>query len=118
MIPNIPENALEHRFSYELLAGTSLEVWLSTSVANGGRAQRIEGSSMRKHLLLFIFSGLLFVLALPSASEAKPDTDAVSQAPVAVQRVAVPSKGLRDEAAMVLIGTTLIGLGAAVRRAA
>jgi hypothetical protein len=37
---------------------------------------------------------------------------------VAVQRVSIPATGLRDEAAMVLIGTALIGLAAAVRRAA
>lgn len=38
-------------------------------------------------------------------------------APVAVQ-VPTPFSGLRDEAAMVLLGTALIGLAAAVRRAA
>jgi hypothetical protein len=36
----------------------------------------------------------------------------------AVQPVRSPLPGLRDEAAMVLVGTALIGLGAAVRRAA
>ena len=39
-------------------------------------------------------------------------------APVAVQRLNLPSTGLRDEAAMVLVGTALIGLAAAVRKAA
>lgn len=40
--------------------------------------------------------------------------------PVAVQQVSMPRPftGLRDEAAMVLVGTALIGLAAAVRRAA
>jgi hypothetical protein len=37
-------------------------------------------------------------------------------APVAVQQVSIPATGLRDEAAMVLVGTALIGLAAAVRR--
>jgi hypothetical protein len=37
-------------------------------------------------------------------------------APVAVQ-VPAPFPGLRDEAAMVLVGTALIGLAAVVRRA-
>jgi hypothetical protein len=32
--------------------------------------------------------------------------------------VRLPTAGLRDEAAMVLVGTALIGLAAAVRRAA
>jgi hypothetical protein len=39
-------------------------------------------------------------------------------APVAVQRVALPATGIRDEAAMVLVGSALIGIAAAVRRAA
>jgi hypothetical protein len=38
--------------------------------------------------------------------------------PVAVQRVTIPTTGIRDEAAMVLVGTALIGLAAALRRAA
>ncbi|MDQ3346745.1 MAG: hypothetical protein M3545_02145 [Acidobacteriota bacterium] len=38
--------------------------------------------------------------------------------PVAVQRLGIPATGLRDEAAMVLVGSALIGLAAAVRRAA
>jgi hypothetical protein len=37
---------------------------------------------------------------------------------VTVQDVAVPAPGVRDEAAMVLVGALLIGLAAAVRRAA
>jgi hypothetical protein len=37
---------------------------------------------------------------------------------VAVQQVRVPAHGLRDEVAMVLVGSALIGLAAAVRRAA
>lgn len=36
---------------------------------------------------------------------------------VAVHRVNLPDKGPRDPAAMVLVGTALMGLGAAVRRA-
>jgi hypothetical protein len=39
-------------------------------------------------------------------------------ATVAVQRVPLADPGLREEAAMVLVGTALIGLAAAVRRAA
>jgi len=37
---------------------------------------------------------------------------------MAVQQVRVPMPGLRDEAAMVLVGTALIGIAAAVRRSA
>lgn len=39
-------------------------------------------------------------------------------APVAVQRVAIPETGFGEEPAMVLVGAALIGLAAAVRRAA
>jgi hypothetical protein len=47
------------------------------------------------------------------------DTTAASAAPtVAVQRVSVPMPAVRDEATMVLVGTALIGVAAAVRRAA
>jgi hypothetical protein len=55
------------------------------------------------------------LVASPSVSE--PDKTAAPT--VAVQQVRLPAVGgMRDEAAMVLIGTALIGLGAAVRRAA
>lgn len=78
-----------------------------------------KGQLMRMHLVIAMFVGLLFVLAPQMAAGAtNPDTEPTTQAPVAVQRVAVPSRGLRDEAAMVLIGTALIGLAAAVRRVA
>jgi hypothetical protein len=60
-------------------------------------------------------------LAAPLGASASPATDESgdgSITPVAVQHVTVPAAGLRDEAAMVLVGTVLIGLAAAVRRAA
>ena len=69
---------------------------------------------MRRYL-----ASLAFALCLSSpafaGTEAASETSA---APVAVQHVRVALPGLRDEAAMVLIGTALIGLAAAVRRAA
>lgn len=75
---------------------------------------------MRKHLVSTSFAGLLVMMTLPglATGTTKPEPEPTTQAPVAVQRVAVPSRGLRDEAAMVLIGTALIGLAAAVRRVA
>jgi hypothetical protein len=54
------------------------------------------------------------LMATGPANAAEPDTAPA----VAVQRVSIPATGLRDEAAMVLVGTALIGLAAAVRRAA
>ena len=70
---------------------------------------------MRKYL-----ASLAFALSLSAAAPVVAATTTVDEAhataPVAVQHVRVP--GLRDEAAMVLVGTALIGLAAAVRRAA
>ena len=73
---------------------------------------------MLKYVLSVIVAGLLALMASPMAIADTPDDDIVSAAPVAVQRVSAPSMGVRDEATMVLVGTVLIGLAAAVRRAA
>lgn len=73
---------------------------------------------MRRHLLSVTFAGMLALTASPPATADTPDDEAVTAAPVAVQRLSLPSMGMRDEAAMVLVGTALIGLAAAVRRAA
>jgi hypothetical protein len=76
---------------------------------------------MRRVFRALVFFGFVGLSAAPLAASPSPadarDT-AASQAPVAVQRVAVPATGMRDEAAMVLVGTMLIGLAADVRRAA
>jgi len=71
---------------------------------------------MGKYLASILFAGCALaatpLLAAPATGEA------LETAPtVAVQQVRVVP-GLRDEAAMVLVGTALIGLAAAVRRAA
>jgi len=74
---------------------------------------------MRRQLVTFMF----FVAAAAGAASVlaagRPaDQTRESAAPVAVQRVGImPATGLRDEAAMVLVGSALIGLAAAVRRA-
>ena len=70
---------------------------------------------MRKYL-----ASLAFALCVSAAGPGWAATTTVDEAhataPVAVQQVRVPVPGLRDEAAMVLVGTALIGLAAAVRR--
>jgi hypothetical protein len=76
---------------------------------------------MRRYVVSFVFAGCIALapplMAAPAATGETVAAD--SEAPaVAVQRVRVPLPGLRDEAAMVLVGTALIGLAAAVRRAA
>jgi hypothetical protein len=76
---------------------------------------------MSSHVLSFVFAGCIALaaplMAAPAASgetvASHPDAPAV-----AVQQVRVPLPGLWDEAAMVLVGTALIRLAAAVRRAA
>ncbi|NUR55080.1 MAG: hypothetical protein HOQ29_11580 [Acidobacteria bacterium] len=76
---------------------------------------------MRRYVGALVFAGCA---ALSGAAAAGPATtgDAAVHPPappaVAVQQVRVPLPGLREEAAMVLVGTALIGLAAAVRRAA
>jgi hypothetical protein len=72
---------------------------------------------MPKYLLFAVVAGLLAFMA-PLAIADTPDDRAAASAPVAVQRVSLQHLGIRDEAAMVLVGTALIGLAAAVRRAA
>ena len=72
---------------------------------------------MRKYLASLAFGGLLAVAAPVAAATEATETPTAS-ASVAVQQVRVPLPSLRDEAAMVLVGTALIGLAAAVRRAA
>ena len=70
---------------------------------------------MRSYLLAATAAGLMSVAA-PAAAGPPSDRD---DAEVAVE-VAVPVEpaGIRDEAMMVLVGSALIGLAAAVRRAA
>jgi hypothetical protein len=72
---------------------------------------------MRKYLVSILFAGGALaatpLVTMTAGSEAAELTPAA-----AVQNVRVSMPGLRDEAAMVLVGTALIGLAAAVRRAA
>jgi hypothetical protein len=72
---------------------------------------------MRRYLATLVF-GLTVAAATPGAAST-PESEQTSARPaVAVQQVRTPLPGLRDEAAMVLVGTALIGLAAAVRRSA
>lgn len=57
------------------------------------------------------------LMATSAAAAPGIGDEPTAAAPVAVQRVTLPVQGIRDEAAMVLVGAALIGLGAAVRRA-
>jgi hypothetical protein len=79
---------------------------------------------MRRYVGSLVFAGCAALGASAAAGPATTSDAAVVNAPaapaVAVQQVQVKTllPGLREEAAMVLVGTALIGLAAAVRRAA
>jgi hypothetical protein len=73
--------------------------------------------SMRRCLLSGIVAALM-VLASPSTGQSSPDQEIIERSPFAVQQLISQSTGLRDEAAMVLVGGGLLVLAALVRRAA
>jgi hypothetical protein len=77
---------------------------------------------MRRQFGILTFAGVMGLGAVAASSATGTTIDDARQvettAPVAVQRVTMPATGIRDEAAMVLVGTALIGLAAALRRAA
>ena len=73
---------------------------------------------MRKYLATLVFGGCALMAApLSAASSTEPTLYASPTVAIEQPHVRV-LPGLRDEAAMVLVGTALIGLAAAVRRAA
>ena len=78
---------------------------------------------MRRQIVSMAIAGLAVLSGSIGAAPAARDDDATAAtanapATVAVQRVAFRIPEIRDEAAMVLVGTLLIGVAAAVRRAA
>jgi hypothetical protein len=78
---------------------------------------RPELFGFRIFLASLVFAGCAAIAGAGPA--VNTDRSPADQAPaLAVQQVRVPLPGLREEVAMVLVGTALIGLAAAVRRAA
>jgi hypothetical protein len=71
---------------------------------------------MRRQILSIMFAGLASSAPLLAGPSVADDRAARASAPIAVQRPSLPLPGVRDEVAMVLVGTALIGLAAAVRR--
>ena len=71
---------------------------------------------MRRVLASLIVIGLAAVTVSMGVAPARSE-DVAKTSTVAVQQVSV-TEPIRDEAAMVLVGAMLIGLAAAVRRAA
>ena len=72
---------------------------------------------MRRYVAGLVFAGSLAVALPVTGAPEVQDTKNPDAPAVAVQQVRVPFAHLRDEAAMVLVGTALIALAAAVRRA-
>ena len=72
---------------------------------------------MRRQLVSLTIAGMAVLTTGLSASPATDDTVATAAPTVAVQRVGL-TPTVRDEATMVLVGTALIGVAAAVRRSA
>ena len=74
---------------------------------------------MRRQSVALTLADLAIATAASGASSSASDETSVKAAPtVAVHRVGQAFPAIRDEVAMVLVGTMLIGLGAAVRRSA
>jgi hypothetical protein len=74
-----------------------------------------------RRVVVLVFAVLVAVGAASVVAAGRASVDESREetaTPVAVQRVGIPATGLRDEVAMVLVGSALIGLAAAVRRAA
>ena len=71
---------------------------------------------MRRQLGNLLLAGVVALLASPAYAARSGDNETTAVTAPVVQRL--PGAGLRDEAAMVLVGAILIGLAAAVRRAA
>jgi hypothetical protein len=72
-------------------------------------------------LLVLVAFVILAAEIRPVNAEARTDEEpAIETRAMAAQRATppLPARGHRDEAAMVLVGTFLIGVAAAVRRAA
>jgi hypothetical protein len=77
----------------------------------------VKDDAMGKYLGALVIAACVSLAGAASAAPAVEEVPAAA-ATVAVQQVRAQATGLRDEAAMVLVGTALIGLAAALRRAA
>ena len=73
---------------------------------------------MRRKFVSFALLGLVLGTPIVGAPEVAEEPAPTLSAPVAIQHAIVPVRWIREEVAMVLAGTALIGLAAAVRRAA
>ena len=77
----------------------------------------VRSNDMRTYWASLVLAGCALVAA-PIDAATTEDPGLAANTPVAAQQVRLTMPGLREEAAMVLVGTALIGLAAAVKRAA
>lgn len=99
--------------------GTPIEACTPAWVGNIAVHESEDRVAFMRRYLLAASTAAFVVIVSPTASGTSPEPEqAVEPAPVAVQRVSGEPSGLRDEAAMVLVGTGLLVLAAAVRRSA
>jgi hypothetical protein len=71
-----------------------------------------------QHAVITLAVLAVTMLAFVGATRVAPAEPREVVGPVAVTRTPVPEVQMRDQTAMLLVGTALIGLAAAVRRAA
>jgi uncharacterized protein with FMN-binding domain len=71
-----------------------------------------------QHAVITLAVLAVTMVAFIGAMRVSPAEPREAVVPVAVTRAAVPQVQMRDQTAMLLVGTALIGLAAAVRRAA
>jgi hypothetical protein len=93
---------------------TELPLFLGISIEVGCD---VKNDAMGKYLGASVIAACVALAGSASAAPAVEEAPTAA-ATVAVQQARAQATGLRDEAAMVLVGTALIGLAAAVRRAA
>ena len=89
----------------------------AVGAAQGPSTGVVEGDVMRRLIATLILTGGAAVVTPLAASPAADTGSPRMEHQAAVQQVTASLPALGDEAAMVLVGTALIGLGAAVRRA-
>lgn len=75
---------------------------------------------MRRQIQAVMVAGLLGFMASPAAGgpSSSATAEVLEAAPLHAESLPAESHGLRDEAAMLIVGTALLGLAAALRRAA
>jgi hypothetical protein len=73
---------------------------------------------MVRKFVSLVFAGMFVMMAVLGVAPSAGEETRAARAPVAVQHPSMPYPVVRDEASMVLVGTALIALAAALRRAA